>query len=191
MKFKPLYNPTKLSCQLTIGNWAPVKGIQKLIGFGRGLSFHRVPYFPYWHHSNSIRLGYNRASMQHPVKLWMYAYVDGKHIQKEMGLHEVGAVIRPSLYWFSNEMVIHISDAKCNLIEYSREVVDTNALSDCIGFMLYPYAEIDGKENKRTPFEVDIKDLKVNGKMIKSDNAFEQLIKLLEKLKDVDESELS
>ena len=62
-----LYNPTQLTCNLTIGDFPPCTGIQKLTGFSRG-----------WHHWNSIRLGYNRSENSDVIRLWLYTYIRGK-----------------------------------------------------------------------------------------------------------------
>ena len=163
MKFKPLYNPTQLTCQITIGDWQPCEGVQKLIGFTRGLAFHKVDYFPYFHHSNSIRLGYNRVSMQHSIRLWLYSYVDGKRVQVPMGLVNPKEDINVSMFLGDNAVIGYWNDDFTHVKKASINAIKTLP----IGVLLRPYAEIDGKENKRTPFEVDIKDLKVNGKLIK------------------------
>lgn len=72
----------------------PFEGIQKIAGFSRG-----------WHHRNSIRLGCNRASKTSPVRLFMYAYVDGKLIDPKLcfiGEFKIGSKIKPILAWTTN-----------------------------------------------------------------------------------------
>jgi hypothetical protein len=163
MKFKPLYNPTQLTCQITIGDWPACEGVQKLIGFGRGLGFHKVDYFPYWHISNSIVLGCNRSENEDTVRLWAYGYVKGEHFQEKLGNHKIGENIFTDLRW--NEYLCMA--AVYYRTETYRQFKNIGFNTLPIGFLLNPYAEIDGKENKQIPFEVEIKDLKVNGKMIK------------------------
>jgi len=161
--FKPLYNPTQLTCTITIGDWEPCAGVQKLIGFAKGLSFHRVPYFPYWHHSNNIRLGYNRDSWESPVRLFMYAYVNGKLIDPKecvLGLFPVGLELTVDLCFDK-----HICAAAMWL--FSMNSVKTGFKTLPLGYLLNSYAELDGAKNEQIAFKVDIKDLKVNGKMIK------------------------
>jgi len=161
---KPLWNPTQLTCQITIGDWPACEGVQKLIGFTRGLGFHRVDYFPYWHISNSIVLGYNRSENEDTVRIWIYGYLDGVHIQSMLTEKNVGEKLDVCLKW-TKFLNAQLHQGKKRVKYYSTPIWN-NTLP--IGFLLYPYAEIDGPENKRTPFQVDIKDLKVNGKLIKN-----------------------
>ena len=157
---KILWNPTQLTCNLTIGDWPACKGIQKITGFARGLSFHRVDYFPYWHISNSIVLGYNRASKTSAVKLWMYCYVNGIHIQKEMGLHEAGTKLTTELSWKYADVSIYENG---KLKEYETILGNGIGIPNKtlpIGYLLNSYAEIDGTEI-RMQFNPDVRDVVV------------------------------
>ncbi len=160
MKFKPFYNPTQLTCQITIGDWPATKGIQKIIGFGRGLSFHRVPYFPYWHHSNSIRLGYNRSENKDFVRLFNYAYLKGENLQKHIGDFFIGDKLDVKLIFDNKTIAAMVKRPADNLYHYNGSFYRPNNIGK-FGFLLNPYAEIDGPENKRKAFDVEIKDLKV------------------------------
>jgi len=162
---KLLLNPTRLTCQITIGNWPAAKGIQKLTGFTRGLGFHRVDYFPYWHISNSIVLGYNRSENEDTVRVWMYGYLNGKHFQTQIAEVKPKDKIEPILRWEQRLLGISAIVMKDG-VNIGAEYKHWHKTLP-IGFLLNPYAEIDGKENKRTPFLVDIKNLKVNGKLIR------------------------
>jgi len=153
MKFRPLFNPTQMQFQLTIGDWEATKGIQKISGFSRGLKFHKVDYFPYWHISNSIVLGYNRASKQHPVKLWMYGYAKGEHYQKELRSYEVGEKISPELKMNKYGHLLCIDDLNSYVLIDNYQTLP-------IGFQLFPFAEIDGT-NKKKPFDVEITNIKI------------------------------
>ena len=167
--FKPLYNPTTLTCSITIGDWIPCAGVQKLIGFSKGLSFHRVPYFPYWHHSNNIRLGYNRDSWESPVRLFMYAYVNGKLIDPKecvIGMFEVGAEIFTNLEITETDYYASVVQ-KQKAVKWKQIKFDSPRATLPIGYLLGNYAELDGPENEQIAFKVDIKDLKVNGKNVK------------------------
>lgn len=162
MKFRPLFNPTRMQFNLTIGDWEATKGIQKISGFTRGLKFHQVDYFPYWHISNSIVLGYNRDSQSSPIRLFMYAYVDGKLIDPKeciIGLVDVGAKVKVNLE-------ITESDYYASVIEPLKIIKTKQIKFDerktlPIGWQLFPYAEIDGT-NKKKKFEVEITDLKIS-----------------------------
>lgn len=156
--FKPLYNPTTLTCSITIGDWEPCEGIQKIIGFSRG-----------WHHRNSIRLGYNRDSWESPVRLFMYAYVNGKLIDPKecvLGLFDVGAEIFTNLEITKTDYYASVVQ-KQKAVKWKQIKFDSPRVTLPIGYLLGNYAELDGPENEQIAFKVDIKDLKVNGKNVK------------------------
>ena len=155
---KILINPTQMSFNLTIGDWKPCKGIQKLTGFAKGLSFHRVDYFPYWHISNSIVLGYNRSENEDTVRLWMYAYLDGKQVSELIGEYKVGAKVKPNLEMTDTDYYVSVVEPlKSTRI---KQIKFNKRKTLPIGWQLYPYAEIDGTE-KRSKLEVEITDLKI------------------------------
>jgi len=163
---KLLLNPTQLTCQITIGNWPACKGVQKLIGLGRGLRFHRVPYFPYWHHSNSIRLAYNRSENKDFVRLWNYSYFKGERLEKHIGDFFVDEKLDVKLIFDNKTIAAMVKRLHDNVYSHQGNFYRPNNIGK-FGFLLYPYSEIDGHENKQIPFEVDIKDLKVNGKNVR------------------------
>ena len=137
-----LYNPTQLTCNLTIGDWPACSGIQKITGFSRG-----------WHHWNSIRLGYNRSDGAKFVRLFMYAYVNGNRVIKMLGEFEVGKELEVDMRWNRYNCLI-------TLDQYYQALTHVSTKTLPIGYQLFPYAEIDGTE-KRTPFNPDIRDLVV------------------------------
>ena len=156
-----IYNPTQLTCTIVIGDFPPCEGIQKLTGFSRGLKFHKVKYFPYWHISNSIVLGYNRSENEDTVRLWAYGYVDGKHFQELIGDFKVGEKLVPHLYWLKTITAIEIYNEVGRFT--SHEVIKRrNNKTLPIGFQLFPYAEIDGPNNERVKLNVEITDLKIS-----------------------------
>jgi len=159
MKFRPLFNPTQMQFQLTIGDWEATKGIQKISGFSRGLKFHKVDYFPYWHISNSIVLGYNRSSQSSYVKLWMYGYTNGKHFQEALGMFDVGTKVDVSEYWDTKRGMASIDIYnKLGVFASMSTPITTKTLP--VGFQLFPFAEIDGT-NKKKPFDVEITNIKI------------------------------
>ena len=162
MKFKPLFNPSVMTFSMVVPDMQPCTGIQKICGFTRGLQFHQVDYFPYWHISNSIVLGCNRASMQHPVKLSMYAYVDGKNIQKPLGNFEAGDKVSSILTWNKYECSAFVECGKYHHIAFKATGFKTLPF----GWLLRNYAEIDNTNNK-TPFHCQVEDLRVNGSVVK------------------------
>lgn len=162
---KILLNPTQLTCTITIGDWPPAKGVQKLIGFSRGLSFHRVDYFPYWHISNSIVLGYNRSENEDTVRIWAYGYVKGEHFQHLLCEVKPKTEIDAELRYNEHVCAAHVKEKRYSWPNYAK-VIPTGFKTLPLGFQLFPYAEIDGTDIQ-TPLMVDIKDLKINGKMIK------------------------
>ena len=138
---KLLYNPTQLTCNLTIGDFPPCEGIQKITGFSRG-----------WHHWNSIRLGYNRSENSDVIRLWLYTYIRGKQKSKVIGYGKAGESFNVMLTW---------DYVWAEAIVGNQSALIYNGNHACkLGYQLYPYAEIDGTE-KRKPFEVDIKDVVV------------------------------
>ena len=143
-----LWNPTQLTCNLTIGDFPPCTGIQKITGFSRG-----------WHHWNSIRLGYNRDTETSPIRLFMYAYVSGKQVSILIGEFNVGAKVKVNLEMTNTDYYVSVvvpgMAVRCKQIKF-----DKHRFTLPIGYQLFPYAEIDGTE-KRKPFEVDIKDVVV------------------------------
>src|SRR5574343_457087 len=155
--FKPLYNPHTLTCSIIIGDWPICEGIQKIIGFSRG-----------WHHRNSIRLGYNRDSWESPVRLFMYAYIGGKLIDPKecvIGMFDVGTFCDLQLHSYDSS---NISAVVCEPFAMPKFLHKQIINHTCkFGYLLNSYAELDGPKNEQIAFKVDIKDLKVNGKMIK------------------------
>lgn len=156
MKFNPLWNPTKLTCQIVIGNFPASKGIQKITGFTRGLAFHRVDYFPYFHISNSIVLGYNRSENEDTVRLWFYGYINGEHFQELLCEKNVGHKLAVDMQWNRWCCLAALYDG----VGSYRCFKNTGFKTLPIGYQLFPYAEIDGTETKMK-FEVEIKDLKI------------------------------
>lgn len=156
---KLLWNPTVMTFDLEIGNWPPCEGVQKLGGFGKGLAFHRVDYFPYWHHSNSIRLGYNRDTWKSPIRLFMYAYVKGELIDPKECV--IGDDYKPET---KIEATLKFNKYGCAAIvkekRYSwptkAKVISTNFKTLPIGYQLYPYAETDGTNPKEIPFNIKL-----------------------------------
>lgn len=149
---KLLLNPKSLAFKFKVPEMEATEGVQKVMGFSRG-----------WHHWNSIRLGIRKENDY--CVLYMYAYVDGKRIIKRLGKVSIGVEVLSELRFNNGYASV---DCYCgNTVVGSYTYTDVPIFTFPIGFFLYPYAEIDGPENKRTPFEVDIKNLKVNGKLIK------------------------
>lgn len=146
-----LINPKQLTCHLTIGNWPACQGIQKIIGFSRGL-----------HHKNSIRLGYNRSEENDFVRLWMYAYVNSQRIEKPIGEFKIGQEINVHIYWLHSLIAIEIYDtSNINFPTHDVYYPRFNATLP-IGYLLRPYAEVDGPDNVRTKFDVEISNLRID-----------------------------
>lgn len=139
-----LWNPTQLTCNLTIGDWPAVEGIQKITGFSRG-----------WHHWNSIRLGYNRSENANFVRLFLYTYVKGKRNEQLITTVEVGTKVDVELS-FKHHVFAAIIRGKFG--QYSK--VEYAPIYCPIGYQLFPFAEIDGTEI-RTPFNPDVRDVVV------------------------------
>jgi hypothetical protein len=148
---KPLLNPTHLACSLEIGDWKPVQGIQKIIGFSRG-----------WHHWNSIRLGYNRSENTNFVRLFLYTYVKGKRNEQLIGTWQIGTKLDVELT-FKHHVFSAIIRGEFG--QYSK--VQYAPIWFPIGYLLRPYYETDAPENKVRAFSPKIWDIRVNGRMIK------------------------
>jgi len=146
-----LYNPTHLTCSLEIGDWKPVKGIQKLIGFSRG-----------WHHWNSIRLGYNRAENTNFVRLWLYTYVKGKRNEQLIGTWQIGTKLDVEISLTHDVFSAYVYG---EFGQYSKVQYAPN-ISFPISYLLHPYFETDAPENKVMPFSPKIWDVRVNGRGI-------------------------
>jgi hypothetical protein len=141
MKFNLLHNPTIMTFNLTIGDWTAVEGVQKIGGFSRG-----------WHQWNSIRLGYNRSENDR-VRLQLYAYIKGRQQSKVIGYFNPGDKVDIQLIWGATWIEAVANNNMATLY---------NGNNACkLGYQLYPYAEIDGDDNKRVPFDVEVRDLKV------------------------------
>ena len=166
MKFKPLFNPSVMTFSTTVPDMKPCNGIQKICGFTRGLSFHQVDYFPYWHISNSIVLGCNRSENEDTVRLWAYGYVDGKHFQELIGYYNVGAKLYIVETWNHQRGMasVDIYNRLGTIIGFKEVPIDNKTLP--VGWLLNPYAEIDNTNNI-TPFHCPVEDLRVNGRVIK------------------------
>ena len=158
---KLLFAPHTLSFTFEVPFMDATTGIQKILGMGIGLKHHRVDYFPYWHRSNSILLGASASEDNGIVKLWNYSYVDGKHIQKEMGFYAPKNKLRVELSWIDGDISIYHNDG---FEEYST--FDNIGKPCKLGYILRPYFETDAPENKVMPFDVEIWDVRVNGKGI-------------------------
>jgi len=157
-----LINPTVLTFSFEIPSMPATTGVQKILGMAIGLKHHRVDYFPYWHRSNSILLGASAAVKDGPVKLWNYSYVDGKKVQREMGVYEVGTELQVRLRW--NNPISDIEVRQNNqFMDYSVVSLDP-PITLPVGYILKNYMEEDGNENKQIPFKVNIWDIKVNPK---------------------------
>jgi len=162
---KLLINPTTLTFTFEIPSMPATEGVQKILGMAIGLKHHRVDYFPYWHRSNSILLGASAAVKDGPVKLWNYSYVDGVHVQEEMGVFNVGMELDAELSW-GKRADIWLYD-KGSMVEFSVAAHSPPKPLFPIGYLLNSYFETDAPENKRKPFNVRIWDIKCNGKLIK------------------------
>ena len=136
---KLLYKPTKLTCSITIGDWACCTGVQKIVGFSRG-----------WHHWNSIRLGYNRSEGE-DIRLFMYVYRNGERIIQRLGYFKVGEDVSVTLQWG------YYIECKAN-DKYAFRLAPKRSFP--IGYLLKSYAEIDGT-NEQVRFEVEVRDLRV------------------------------
>jgi len=165
---KFLFNPSVMTFSTTVPDMKPCNGIQKICGFTRGLSFHQVDYFPYWHISNSIVLGCNRDTETSQVRLFMYTYVNGKLIDPKecvLGLFDAGTKLEAQLHWLESMCGIEIY--KYGGYKYPTHDVykplENSTLP--IGWLLKNYAEIDNTNNK-TPFHCPVEDLMVNGRKI-------------------------
>jgi hypothetical protein len=161
---KLLYNPHTLSFSFEVPEMKATSGIQKILGMAIGLKHHRVDYFPYWHRSNSILLGASAAKDNGIVKLWNYSYVDGKHVQNEMGVYEPKTELNCEIIWDAEFCGVGIYEG-LGLVGVSS--FDIKNKPSKIGYLLYPYFETDAPENKVMPFKVNISDVRVNGKFIK------------------------
>ena len=148
---KLLLSPTHLTCSLEIGDWKPVQGVQKIIGFSRG-----------WHHWNSIRLGYNRSENTNFVRLFLYTYVKGKRNEQLIGTWQVGTKLDVELTFKHHVFGAVICG---DFGQYSK--VEYAPIWFPIGYLLGSYFETDAPENKVMPFSPKIWDVKINGKMIK------------------------
>ena len=157
---KFLFNPSVMTFSTTVPDMKPCTGVQKICGFTRGLSFHQVDYFPYWHISNSIVLGCNRSSQASWVRLHLYAYVDGKNVQKEIGMFEAGSKVDARLEWLNSRIIASVGS------QYNLHWFDKPFKTLPVGWLLNNYAEIDNTNNK-TPFHCTVEDLRVNGREIK------------------------
>lgn len=148
---KLLYKPTQLTCSVKIGDWQPVKGIQKIIGFSRG-----------WHHWNSIRLGYNRSENTNFVRLWLYTYVKGKRKEQLIGTWDVGTVLRIELSLTHDVFSAYVygSFGQYSKVQYAPNIWFP------FGYLLRPYFETDAPENKVMPFDVKIWNIRVNGREV-------------------------
>jgi hypothetical protein len=159
MKFKPLWNPTQLTCNLTIGDWPACTGVQKITGFAKGLAFHRVDYFPYWHISNSIVLGYNRSENKDFARLFNYAYFKGKNLQKHIGDFFVGEKLDVKLLFDDRTIAAMVKRPHENFYSYNANFYRPNNVGK-FGYQLFPYAEIDGTEI-RMHFNPEVRDVVV------------------------------
>ena len=147
-----LYNPTHLTCSLEIGDWKPVQGVQKILGFSRG-----------WHHWNSIRLGYNRSENTDFVRLWLYTYVKGKRNEQLIGTWQVGTKLDVELTFKHH---VFAATVRVDFFgKYSK--VQYAPIWFPVGYLLGSYFETDAPENKVMPFKVNISDVRINGKLIK------------------------
>jgi hypothetical protein len=148
---KLLLSPTHLTCSLEIGDWKPVQGVQKIIGFSRG-----------WHHWNSIRLGYNRSENTNFVRLFLYTYVKGKRNEQLIGTWQVGTKLDVELTFKHH---VFAATVRVDFFgQYSK--VQYAPIWFPIGVLLRPYMEEDGEENKVIPFSPKISDLRINGREI-------------------------
>jgi len=161
---KLLFSPETLTFKFKVPYMKQSAGIQKILGMGIGLKHHRVDYFPYWHRSNSILLGASAAVDGGLVKLWNYSYVDGKHVQEGLCVCEPNQELKVQLRWGVNTDIKIYDDQ--GWIACSSNLKPT-VKSSIFGYLLFPYQEKDGKENKVIPFAPEIWDVKVNGKLIK------------------------
>jgi hypothetical protein len=146
-----LWKPHTLTFSLEIGDWKPVKGIQKLIGFSKG-----------WHHWNSIRLGYNRSENTNFVRIWLYTYVKGKRNEQLIGTWQVGTKLDVELTFKHHVFAAVVCG---DFGQYAK--VEYAPIWFPIGVLLNPYFETDAPENKVIPFKVNIFDVRINGKLIK------------------------
>jgi hypothetical protein len=162
---KLLLNPKVLTFTFEIPAMESTEGVQKILGMAIGLKHHRVDYFPYWHRSNSILLGASAAVDNGAVKLWNYSYVDGKKVQRGMDVYKPGTKLKAVLCWKNlADISIYKNDKPT---EYSIVSAHPPQPLIPVGYLLFPYREQDGKENKRKPFDVRVWDIKCNGKEIK------------------------
>jgi hypothetical protein len=161
---KLLLNPKVLTFTFEIPAMESTNGVQKILGMAIGLKHHRVDYFPYWHRSNSILLGASAAVDNGAVKLWNYSYVNGKHIQKEIGVYEVGMELDVRLIW--ENIACIVIEKKGNLITHSVTSQNPPQPLIHIGYLLNSYFETDAPDNKRKPFDVRIWDVRINNKLI-------------------------
>ncbi len=161
-----LWNPHTLTFSFEVPEMPASEGVQKILGMAIGLKHHRVDYFPYFHRSNSILLGASAAKDNGIVKLWNYSYVDGKHVQKEMGLFMPKTELKAELSWKYGDISIYNGKI---LDEYSTLLGTGIGVPQPllpIGHLLFPYFETDAPENKVMPFDVRIWDVRLNGRMI-------------------------
>ncbi len=150
---KILINPKSLSFSFEIPAMEKSEGVQKILGFSRG-----------WHHWNSVRLGIRKENDY--CVLYLYAYVNGKFIEPTDELRLNGKYKQ--------------GDNVYCMIRYEKTLIRLTILQDSvyyslpygfkpckIGYLLRPYREQDGKDNKRKPFDVRVWDIKCNEKEIK------------------------
>ena len=139
-KMKLLYKPTNLSCEFIISDFAKSEGVQKVIGFSRGL-----------HHYNSIRLGIRKE--ENYCVLYFYAYIKGQRIIQRIGRYQIGEVVKVKLHWG------YYIECKAN-DGYAFRVAPKCSFP--IGYLLGNYAEKDGVEGIKVPIDIEIINLKVS-----------------------------
>jgi len=140
-----LWNPQTLSFTFEIPEMPQTDGVQKILGFSRG-----------YHHWNSVRLGIRKENDY--CVLYSYIYRNGKRIINRMGTAKVGDNLKCVLSW-NNTIYVRAG--------WNFDVEGKPKFSNPIGYLLMPYQEKDGKENKVIPFKVRIWDIQVNNKPIK------------------------
>jgi hypothetical protein len=144
-----LINPHTLTFSFEVPEILASEGVQKILGFSRG-----------YHHWNSVRLGIRKENDY--CVLYLYAYVRGERIVKRMGKVAVGSELNVLLRFdrrFVSATVISLINT-----EQSQWHYFTPQLTVPVGVLLHPYFETDAPENKVMPFDVEIWDVRVNGK---------------------------
>ena len=134
------WNPTKLTCEFIVPDIDKSDGVQKVCGFSRG-----------WHHWNSIRLGIRKEDTY--IVLYFYAYIKGERTIQRIGRYEIGELVKCELNWG-----IYI-ECKAN-DGYAFRIAPRHSLP--LGYQLYPYAEKDGTEDIKVPFDIEIMNLCVS-----------------------------